>query len=79
MTTDYTQYNKLRNGEATPDVAEVKALDHQNTTSGKQGINSLPLPPLKSIKVNLYLFSLTLGRSGQFIISFLKSPPSDFI
>ena len=24
VTTDYTQYNKLRNGEATPDVAEVE-------------------------------------------------------
>ena len=26
MTTDYTQYNKLRNGGATPDVAEVGKL-----------------------------------------------------
>ena len=42
VTTDYTQYNKLRNGEATPDVAEVKAIDHQNTTYCKQGIYSLP-------------------------------------
>ena len=24
VTTDYTQYNKLRNGVATPDVAEVE-------------------------------------------------------
>merc|ERR1719510_1864590 len=27
VTTDYTQYNKLRNGEATPDVAEVHPLN----------------------------------------------------